>query len=51
MDSKSYSQFEFICQDPIFGSLFNLVSGEDFSSTSRVIDKVQLVDHADQNAA
>ena len=44
-------QFEFICPAPIFDSPFNLVSGGDFSSPSRVMDKVQRVDHDDQNAA
>jgi len=49
MDSKSYSQFEFICPAPIFGSTLNLVSDEDFSSPSREMKKVQRVDHADQD--
>ena len=44
-------QFEFICPAPIFDSPFNLVSGGDFSSPSRVMDKVQRVDHDDQNVA
>ena len=38
-------------QPPYSGSPFNLVSGEDSSSLSRVMNKVQRVDHADQNAA
>ena len=44
-------QFEFICPAPIFDSPFNLVSGEDFTSPSREMKKVQRVDHADQNEA
>ena len=52
MDSKSYSSnLSSFVQPPYSGSPFNLVSGEDFSSPSRVMDKVQRVDHADQNVA
>jgi len=52
MDSKSYSSnLSTFVQPPYSGSPFNLVSGEDFSSPSRVMDKVQRVDHADQNVA
>ena len=52
MDSKSYSSnLSTFVQPPYSGSPFNLVSGKDFFSPSRVMDKVQRVDHADQNAA
>ena len=52
MDSKSYSSnLSSFVQPPYSGSPFNLVSGEDSSSLSRVMNKVQRVDHADQNAA
>ena len=51
MDSKSYSSnLSSFIQPPYSGSPFNLVSGEYFSSPSRVMDKVQQ-EHADQNVA
>ena len=52
MDSKSYdSNLSSFVQLPVIGPPFKLISGDDFSSPSRVMDKVQRVDHADQNAA
>ena len=52
MDSKSYSSnLSSFVQVPVIGPPFKLISGDDFSSPSRVMDKVQRVDHADQNVA
>ncbi len=52
MDSKSYSSnLSSFVQLPVIGPPFKLISGDNFSSPSRVMDKVQRVDHADQNVA
>ena len=52
MGSKSYfSNLSSFVQPPLFGPTYKLVSGGDFSSPSRVMDKVQRVDHDDQNVA
>ena len=52
MDSKSYSSnMSSFIQPPLFGPPFNLVSGGDYPSPSRVMDKVQPIDHGDQNVA